>query len=145
MDTGIIGTQPQRPYQEEYQGLLTDYSATGILGSMTAEEKVTFEKSSGNVFVDFGIPNADEHLVKADLAFKIRQILRERGLTQTEAARLLGTSQARISELYNGKVAQMTYDRLLEWLNALGNDVQITVITLNADDQRKRGRTLISA
>ena len=53
-------------------------------------EEVTFEESSGNVFADFGIPDADAHLVKADLAFKVRQILRERGLTQAEAARLLG-------------------------------------------------------
>ena len=111
---------------------------------MTARDQVTFEESSGNVFADFGIPDANEHLVKADLALKIRQLLRERGLTQTEAARLLGTSQARVSELYNSKVAQMTYDRLLGWLNALGNDVQITVVTLRADDPRQRGKTLIS-
>ncbi len=62
------------------------------------KNSVTFEASGGNVFADFDIPDADEHLVKADLAFHIRQALQERGLTQTEAARLLGTSQARISE-----------------------------------------------
>ncbi|MGI4792220.1 MAG: XRE family transcriptional regulator [Janthinobacterium lividum] len=45
-----------------------------------------------------------------------------------EPARVLGTSQARISELTNGRVAQMTYDRLLGWLNALSRDVQITVV-----------------
>ena len=110
-----------------------------------AEDQAPFERSSGNVFADFGVPDADAHLVKADLAFKIRHLLRERGLTQTEAARILGTSQARISELYNGKVAQMTYDRLLGWLNALGNDVQITVVTLSEEDGRQRGRTLIHA
>ena len=109
------------------------------------EDKVQFEESSGNVFADFGLPNADAHLVKADLAFQVRRLLRERGLTQTEAARLLGTSQARISELYNGKVAQMTYDRLLGWLNALGSDVQITIVTLSADDPRKQGKTLVRA
>ena len=87
---------------------------------MTADEKVTFEDSSGNVFADFGISKADEHLVKADLAFRIRQALQERALTQTEAASLLGTSQARISELYNGKVSQMTYDRLLGWAKRFG-------------------------
>lgn len=110
-----------------------------------AEDEVTFEESSGNVFADFGLPNADSHLVKADLAFKVRHLLRERGLTQSEAARLLGTSQARISELYNGKVAQMTYDRLLGWLNSLGSDVQITVVTRDAEEPRRQGRTLISA
>lgn len=112
---------------------------------MLQEDVVQFEESSGNVFADFGLPNADAHLVKADLAFKVRQLIQERQLTQSEAARLLGTSQARISELYNGKVAQMTYDRLLGWLNALGSDVQITVVTLSGDDPRKQGRTLVSA
>ncbi len=112
---------------------------------MAADEKVKFEASGGNVFADFGIPDADEHLVKADLAFRIRQALQERALTQTEAADLLGTSQARISELYHGKVAQMTYDRLLGWLNALGKDVQITVLTSSRNDQSRRGRTLVSA
>ena len=112
---------------------------------MTTEEKVTFEASCGNVFADFGIPDADGHLVKADLAFRIRQLLRERGLTQAEAARLLGTSQARVSELSHGKVGGMTYDRLLGWLNALGSDVQITVVTQAADDPQRRGRTLMNA
>lgn len=112
---------------------------------MPKEDKVQSEESCGNVFADFGLPNADAHLVKADLAFKVRQLIRERQLTRSEAARLLGTSQARISELYNGKVAQMTYDRLLGWLNALGSDVQITVVTLGADDPRKQGKTLIGA
>ena len=110
-----------------------------------AGEEVQFEESSGNVFADFGLPNADAHLVKADLAFKVHQLIRERGLTQNEAARLLGTSQARISELYNGKVDQMTYDRLLGWLNALGSDVQITVVPRDAEEPRRQGKTLMSA
>ena len=110
----------------------------------THKRSNVFEKSSGNVFEDFGIPQADEHLVKADLAFTVRRLLQQRGLTQAEAARLLGTSQARISELYNGKVAQMTYDRLLGWLNALGSDVEITVIAADAEGA-SRGRTLVTA
>ena len=109
-----------------------------------AEDLVTFEESSGNVFADFGIPDADEHLVKADLASHIRQALQERGLTQTEAAKLLGTSQARISELYNGRVARMTYDRLLGWLNVLGDDVRITVVTAGANGRRERGKIVLS-
>ena len=108
------------------------------------EDLVTFEESSGNVFADFGIPDADEHLVKADLASHIRQALQERGLTQTEAAKLLGTSQARISELYNGRVARMTYDRLLGWLNVLGDDVRITVVTAGANGRRERGKIVLS-
>ncbi len=66
--------------------------------NLMTKDSVTFEQSSGNVFADLGIPDADEHLVKADLASHIRKVLQERGLTQTEAAKLLGTSQARVSE-----------------------------------------------
>ena len=112
---------------------------------MTTQEPVTFERSSGNVFADFGIPDADGHQVKADLAFQIREMLRARQLTQKQAALLLGTSQARISELYHGKVAQMTYDRLLGWLNVLGNDVQITVVTVGPEERRERGKIVLSA
>lgn len=54
-----------------------------------AENSVTIEASSGNVFADFGIPNVDECLARADRAFQTRQALRERGLTQAEAAELL--------------------------------------------------------
>lgn len=110
---------------------------------MTITNCLTFESSSANVFADFGIPDADAHQVKADLAFQIRETLRARRLTQKQAALLLGTSQARVSELYNGKVAQMTYDRLLGWLNRLGRDVHITVETAGGEDVRKQGRTLM--
>ena len=88
---------------------------------------IRFEESSGNVFTDLGVPDAQEHLAKADLAHEIRLAIRERGLTQTEAARMLGTSQARVSEVMGGHVQGMTYDRLIGFLNSLERDVQFTV------------------
>lgn len=111
---------------------------------MARRDQITFEASSGNVFADFDIPDADAHQVKANLAFQIRETLRTRRLTQKQAALLLGTSQARGSELYNGKVAQMTYDRLSGWLNRLGRDVHITVETEGGEDVRKQGHTLMN-
>ena len=118
--------------------------------SQRSEEVISVEESSGNVFADFGIPNADEHLVKADLAGQIRRELQELRLTQVAAARLLGTSQARISDLYHGRIGQMTYDRLLGWLNALGSDVQITVIVprvaalSHPNPPTRRGRVMMT-
>jgi predicted XRE-type DNA-binding protein len=60
-------------------------------------EEMTHEDSSGNVFADLGLPHSAQELVKAKLTVQIYQILRDRKLTQTEAARLLGTTQAQVS------------------------------------------------
>lgn len=112
---------------------------------MTTNEDSIFEASSGNAFADFGIPNAEDHLAKADLAFQICEALDQRHLNQTAAAKLLGTNQARISELYNGRIAQMTYDRLLGFLNALDYDVRITVMARSRDHAGTHGQTLVAA
>jgi predicted XRE-type DNA-binding protein len=98
--------------------------------------ETSFERSSGNVFADLGIPDAETHLAKADLAHEIRVAIRERGLTQTEAARRLGTSQARVSEILSGRVQGMTYDRLIGFLDRLGRDVVFTVIVRHNPSDR---------
>jgi len=87
--------------------------------------KVT--RSSGNIFKDLGLPDADELLAKADLAIEISWIIRDRGLTQTEAAEILGVDQAKVSALMRGKLAGFSMERLYRFLNALGRDVQIVV------------------
>lgn len=84
------------------------------------------EQSSGNVFADLGVPNPEEHLVKADLAIEIIKIIRERGLKQSQAAKILGVKQPTISNLTRGKLDGFTIDRLSRFLNALGWDVRIT-------------------
>ena len=62
----------------------------------------TVERGSGNVFADLGFPDADAHLVKAELISHIDDIVRDRGITQTEAARLMGLSQPDVSRLLRG-------------------------------------------
>jgi predicted XRE-type DNA-binding protein len=57
------------------------------------------EKSSGNIFADLGFPNSGQELVKAKLTVQIYKLLKEQGLTQGEAAKLLGTTQAQVSAL----------------------------------------------
>lgn len=83
--------------------------------------------SSGNVFADLGLPDAAELLAKADVAIEIGRMLGERGLSQAEAARLLRTSQPRISDLRRGKLEGFTLDRLVRFLNALDQDVEMRV------------------
>lgn len=82
---------------------------------------------SGNVFADLGLPNADELLAKAKLAIRITEILRQRRLTQVEAAEVLGVDQPKVSALIRGRIAGFSIERLLRFLLLLGADVAITI------------------
>jgi len=90
-------------------------------------KKERIHHSSGNVFADLEIPDADEYLAKSELAVRIFKIIKRRGLTQTAAGKLLGISQPKVSALLNGRLDGFSSDRLFRFLNALGCDVRITV------------------
>ena len=109
------------------------------------KEKITFRASSGNVFADFGLEDADDLMAKAELALAIRNRIEQRGLTQAQAAALIGTTQARVSELYNAKVMKMTFDRLLGFLNALECDTYITVAEHGTGNSEKQGKIVVRA
>jgi predicted XRE-type DNA-binding protein len=89
--------------------------------------KKSYEIGSGNVFKDLGIPNAEEHLVKAQLVFKIDTIMKERGLKQSAAANVLGVKQPDVSKMLRGDFKQFSVERLLRFLVALNQDVEIVV------------------
>ena len=89
--------------------------------------KRAYETGSRNVFKDLGVPNADEHLVKAQLVFKIDSIMKERRLKQVEAAALFGVRQPDISMMLRGEFRQFSVERLLRFLEALDQDVEIVV------------------
>jgi len=89
--------------------------------------KKRYEVGSGNVFKDLGIPNAEEHLVKAQLVFKIERIMKDRGLRQSEAAKLLGIKQPDVSKMLGGEFRQFSVERLLRFLVLLDQDVEIVV------------------
>jgi predicted XRE-type DNA-binding protein len=86
-----------------------------------------YETSSGNVFADVGLADAGEHLVKAKLVLKIDVLMRGRGLKQVEAAALLGVKQPDISKMLRGDFRQFSVERLMRFLVALGQDVEIAV------------------
>ena len=88
---------------------------------------VEYENSSGNVFADIGLPDAADHLIKAKLVFKIDTLMRERGLKQGETATLLGVKQPDISKMLHGDFRQFSVERLMRFLVALGQDVEIVV------------------
>lgn len=83
--------------------------------------------SSGNVFADLGLEGADELAAKADLARAIREIIEARGLSQREAAPLVGVSQPDLSNLYRRRLDGFSIERLSRMLTALGQDVRIVV------------------
>jgi predicted XRE-type DNA-binding protein len=87
----------------------------------------TYEKSSGNVFADLGLPDSEQELLKAKLTLQIYRLIRERGLTQTKAAEVLGTTQAQVSALMRCRPTSVSLGRLMEFLTVLGQDVEVTV------------------
>lgn len=97
-------------------------------------KKVKIEESSGNVFADVGLPDADDLMVKAQLARRIGEIIKGRHLTQAEAGKVLGATQPIVSNLLNGQLHGFSLERLVRFLNALDRDVEIIV------KRRSRGR-----
>lgn len=83
--------------------------------------------SSGNVFADMGVRDAEERLAKAELARLIRREIARRGLTQAAAADVLGLKQPDVSDLVRGKLSRFSLSRLERLLNALDLEVRIQV------------------
>jgi predicted XRE-type DNA-binding protein len=95
--------------------------------------------SSGNVFADLELPNAEELQAKAALANHIASIVTDLDLTQVETARILRTHQPKVSELLTGRLEGFSIERLIRYLNALDRDVQIIV----SPKPRSRGRATL--
>jgi predicted XRE-type DNA-binding protein len=83
--------------------------------------------STGNVFADLGLPHPARELLRAKLTLEIYRLIRERGLTQAEAGRILGIRQPHVSALMRNRYGSFSVERLVEFLVALGQDVEITV------------------
>jgi predicted XRE-type DNA-binding protein len=101
------------------------------------EQPVRVERGSGNVFADLGFSHPELALAKAELVCRIREIIEERKLTQTKAAKVLGLDQPKVSALVRGRVEGYSIDRLFRFLTALGQRVEITVRP-NGDDAETR-------
>ena len=83
--------------------------------------------SSGNVFEDLGLSAATELQAKADLAYEISRTIEDRGLTQAEAAEILGVDQPKVSALVRGRLTGFSMERLYRFLIALGKEIEIVV------------------
>ena len=90
-------------------------------------EKIKVTESSGNVFAALGLPNPEQELLKARLTLQIYNIVKSRALTQAQAGKLLGIKQPHVSALMRNRAGNFSIGRLMEFLTALGQDVEITV------------------
>lgn len=88
---------------------------------------VEVERSSGNVFADLGLPDADKLKIKSGLVIEITRAVRKLGLTQTEAANRMGISQSKVSSMLRGDFANLSERKLMDCLNRLGYDIEIMV------------------
>jgi predicted XRE-type DNA-binding protein len=106
------------------------------------EASVPVTESSGNVFADMGLPEAEGELTKAQLASHIRQVIKRQRLTQVAAAAVMGIDQPKVSALLNGRLADFSSERLMRLLTALGQDVDVTVRAKPRDRAKGRIRVL---
>ncbi len=96
---------------------------------MTTRTKkpVRVKKSSGNVFADLGLPHPEQELLKAQLTLQIYRLIKDRALSQAEAGKILGIKQPHVSALMRNRSGTFSVERLMDFLTALGQDVEITV------------------
>jgi predicted XRE-type DNA-binding protein len=111
---------------------------------MNTKKLPTHEIGSGNIFADLGLPNAEEHQLKAALVLQLKRLIAEQDLTQTAAAKLIKLKQPDLSKLLRGQLRLVSVEKLMRMLTAFDQDVEITL-----KPHRKRGEagriTFISA
>ena len=100
---------------------------------------------SGNVFADLGFADPEDELTKAQLATRLRQIIKRRRLTQVAAARLMGIDQPKVSALLNGRLGGFSSERLMRLLTTLGHDVEIVIKAKPRGRERGRIRVVLTA
>jgi predicted XRE-type DNA-binding protein len=105
------------------------------------KHEIRHEDSTGNVFADLGVENPEEALAKAELARQISKLIKKRKLTQKQAAEILNIDQPKISALIRGRLRSFSLERLIRFLNELGQDVNIMICPTKS--QAERGSTWI--
>ena len=88
---------------------------------------VEVRRSSGNVFADLGLPDAEKLQIKTGLVIEIRKAMRSLGLTQLEAAKRMGITQPKVSDMMRGDFSNLSERKLMDCLTRLGYDIEIKV------------------
>ncbi|MBS0621765.1 MAG: XRE family transcriptional regulator [Verrucomicrobia bacterium] len=98
-------------------------------------EDIEYTESSENVFADLGIADPEEALAKAEIALRISEIIKKKKLTQAQAAKILKITQPKVSLLLRGYLTNFSLERLLRFLNELGQDVSISITPASGSKQ----------
>jgi predicted XRE-type DNA-binding protein len=101
---------------------------------MSTKKLPAHDIGSGNIFADLGLPNAEEHQLKAVLVVQLKRLIAERKLTQVAAAKLMEVKQPDLSKVLRGDFRLVSVEKLMLMLTAFSQDVEITV-----RPHRKRG------
>lgn len=88
---------------------------------------IEVQRSSGNVYADLGLPDAGRLKIKTGLVVEIRKAMRRHGLTQMEAAKRMGITQPKVSDMMRGDFSNLSERKLMDCLNRLGYDIVIKV------------------
>ena len=103
------------------------WTSTGVRASLLRMPRDPITRGTGNVFADLGFPDAGERQAKLRLAYTLNRVIEGRGLSQADAAKVLGVTQPKVSALRNYKLAGFSVGRLMNLLTALDQDVEIVV------------------
>ncbi len=99
---------------------------------------------SGNIYADMGVPNPDLAQAKALLALEIDQVIRDRKLTQTQAAVVMGIKQPRVSKIVRGRLSEIGIEALMEYLRKLGSTVELTITShVESSDGGSRSQSFV--
>lgn len=108
---------------------------------VTANKNVKIDKvepSSGNVFADLGFADADERMLKAQLAVKIAEMIERKGWTQAHAAEMIGFDQPKVSHLLRGRLSGFSAEWLISILNRLGHSVEVRIEAVESAPNKTR-------
>jgi predicted XRE-type DNA-binding protein len=91
------------------------------------KRKIEVYEGSGNIFADLGLPNPEERLLKAGIVSELQRLIKQRGLTQVKAAKLVGIHQPDLSLLLRGDFDDYSVERLMKMLTAFEQDIEIVM------------------
>ena len=96
-------------------------------------EGIEVHRGSGNVFADLGLADAEKLKIKTGLVIEIRKAMRNRGLTQQDAAKRMGITQPKVSDIMRGDFTNLSERKLMDCINRLGDDIEISVRPARAE------------
>ena len=103
-------------------------------------KKSAVKDPARNVWLQLGFPDAEEHYLKAELVLRLDKAIKTLRLTQGAAAKRIGATQPELSKILRGKFSEVSLERLMRFLTALGYHIEIAI---GAARPRKSGNVTV--